>query len=309
MKKLVTGGAGFIGSHLASTLLKRNEEVRILDNFSTGIPENLARLHGELEVLEGDIRDADIVKEAVHNVDVIFHMAAYISPPQSLLEPKTCYDINVHGSEILFEAARKADVQRIIVASSAAVYGDNDNYPLRETSELRPLSPYAASKIINEIYSSFYSRIFNIDIIALRYFNVYGPRQSRNSDYAAAIPIFISNILAGKPITIFGDGHQTRDLIYVDDVVNANLNAAASKNVSGEIMNICTGKEISLMDVIEKLMEITKEKIQIQFDGPRPGDIFRSVGDPQKAQDLISFQALTSIEEGLQNTVSWIQER
>ncbi len=224
---LVTGGAGFIGSHIVSALLARGDSVRVIDNFSTGKIENLSGLDGPLEIIEGDLRDISGVKEAIiSGVDYIFHQAAFVSVPQSMQEPEVCFDVNVKGTLNLLEVAREVGVKQVVLASSAAVYGESEVLPLKENVNLSVLSPYAASKQINEIYAGLYARSFGLPVVALRYFNVYGPRQSPDTDYAAAIPIFIRRLLDGSSPIIFGDGNQRRDFIFVEDVVRANLLAA-----------------------------------------------------------------------------------
>ncbi|MEW6028713.1 MAG: NAD-dependent epimerase/dehydratase family protein [Chloroflexota bacterium] len=304
---LVTGGAGFIGSHIVRALLERGAEVRVLDNFSTGKRENLDGLTGRLEVLEGDLRDGSRVTEAVRGVEVVFHEAAFVSAPQSMEEPAACFDVNVTGTALLFEAARRAGVRRVVVASSAAVYGDSDALPLVEETSLRPLSPYAASKRVDEIYAQLYTGSFGLDVAALRYFNVYGPRQRPDSMYAAAVPIFIRRLLDGKPITIFGDGGQTRDLIAVRDVVRANLIAAEHPAAPGQVFNICTGRETRIMDLVEVLQELFPSASAPVFAEPRPGDIYLSLGSPQKAVDLLGFRAETPLMDGLWETVEWMR--
>ena len=304
---LVTGGAGFIGSHLTHHLLNNRHHVRILDNFSTGKEENLAGLKGDLEIRKGDIRDIQVVREAVENVDVIFHEAAFVSNPLSLLEPSECLDVNVHGTELLLEEARNAGVRRIVMASSAAVYGDTDQLPTSEKTPVHPLSPYAASKVICEIYADMYTAAFGMEVVALRYFNVYGPRQSPESDYAAAVPIFIRQILNNKPITIFGDGNQTRDLVYVEDIVRANLLAAESEKAPGMVINICTGEEISVLNLVDSLQEITKTSLEPLFAPSRQGDIYRSSGDPNLAKEILGFTPQTSISKGLSLTMNWMR--
>lgn len=299
---LVTGGAGFIGSHLVASLLQRGDSVRVLDNFSTGKRENLTGLNG-VEVLEGDLRDPDVISSAIRDVELVFHQAAFVSPQQSMLEPQTCFGINVHGTGLLLEAARKAKVRRVVLASSAAVYGENVNLPLAEDAELMPRSPYAASKIANEIYAGLYSRSMDLEVVALRYFNVYGPRQSLESQYAAAIPIFINQILAGEPVTIFGDGNQTRDLVFVDDVVRANLVAADDPGIAGQVFNICSGTEISIQELLTRLEQIIGSSVERQYEPPRPGDIYRSIGNPEKATKLIGFRVQTNLAEGLKQTM------
>ena len=228
MKYLVTGGAGFIGSHIAETLLEQGNTVRILDNFSTGKRENIETLtrrfgREKLEIMEGDIRDASCVAEAVRGVEILFHEAAFVSVPQSMKEPQACFDINLTGTSLLFDAARRAGVRRAVVASSAAVYGESEALPLAEETPLQPKSPYAVSKRVNEMYAELFTNSFGFDVVALRYFNVYGPRQRPDSMYAAAVPIFVRRLLDGKPITVYGDGGQTRDLINIRDVVRASI--------------------------------------------------------------------------------------
>ena len=305
---LVTGGAGFIGSHITHKLINNHHRVRVLDNFSTGKEANLHGLNGDLEIQRGDIRDIRAVQDAVQNVDIIFHEAAFVSNPQSLLEPTECFEVNIHGTEILLEEARKAGVRRVVMASSAAVYGDTSNFPISETTPVQPLSPYAASKAISEIYTSMYTTAFDIEVVALRYFNVFGPRQSPGSDYAAAIPIFIQQILKNKPITIFGDGKQTRDLIYVQDVVQANLLAAESSQASGKVMNICTGQETSILKLVNSLQEIGVSTQETIFAPTRQGDIYRSSGDPNLATEVLGFLPQTSLSQGLSRTMEWMRK-
>ena len=307
MTYLVTGGAGFIGSHIVRTLLKQGAQVRVLDNFSSGKRENLAGLNGQLEVLEGDLRDASRVAEAVRGVDVIFHEAAFISVPESMEKPQDCFDVNITGTSNLFEAARKAGVRRAVVASSAAVYGDSEAWPLNEDTPLRPLSPYAVSKRVDEMYAELFTRSFGLEVAALRYFNVYGPRQRPDSQYAAAVPIFVRRLLDNKPVTIFGDGGQSRDLINVRDVVQANLTAAEHPDAPGKVFNICTGIETRLLDLLEILYDLFPNAPQPVFTEPRAGDIYRSIGDPRKAANVIGYRATVSLADGLAETVDWMR--
>jgi UDP-glucose 4-epimerase len=276
----------------------------VFDNFSSGRKENLADLRGPLEVIVGDLRDKAQVAEAVRGVDFIFHQAAFVSVPKSMFQPQECFDINVQGTLNLFEAAKSVGVQAVVFASSTAIYGDTPELPLREETAPRPLSPYAASKQINEVYGSLYSRAFGLPTVALRYFNVYGPRQSPDSDYAAAIPIFIRRMLAGRSPTIFGDGRQSRDFIFVGDVVRANLLAAETPQAAGQVFNICTGLEINLMDLLEALSEIIPGAPVAEFAPPRPGDIYRSLGNPQRAAAALGFRAQVNLDEGLAQTVA-----
>jgi UDP-glucose 4-epimerase len=304
---LVTGGAGFIGSHIAHTLLERGWRVRIFDNFSTGSPKNLPDASSQLEVQNADLRDPAAVRLAVRDVEVIFHEAAFVSVPQSLEDPETCFAVNVYGTQSLLGAARQAGVRRVVLASSAAVYGDNSELPLTERASPRSLSPYAASKQMDEVLADLYTRSLGLEVACLRYFNVFGPRQSPDSVYAAAVPIFIRRMLAGKPVTIYGDGGQTRDLVYIADVVKANLLAAEQPQAAGNVYNVCTGRETRLLDLIEVLRRILPDAPQPQFSAPRAGDIYRSVGSPALAEASLGFRAETSLSEGLKGTVEWMR--
>ena len=312
MKYLVTGGARFIGSHIARTLLEQGNSVRVLDNFSTGKRKNLEDLTGrfdgnQLEVLEGDLRNLSHLEEAVRGIEVIFHQAAFVSVPQSMQEPQTCFDVNITGTSRLFDAARAAGVRRAVVASSAAIYGESDALPLDEETLPQPLSPYAVSKRVDEMYAELFTSSFGFDVVALRYFNVYGPRQRPDSMYAAAVPIFARRLLDGKPVTVFGDGGQTRDLINVHDVVRANLIASEHPQAPGKILNICTGAETRLLDLLDVMYELVPNASQPEFAPPRAGDIYRSVGNPQKAADLLGFRAEVSLVDGLKETVDWMR--
>lgn len=313
MNYLVTGGAGFIGSHIVQTLLERGESVRVLDNFSTGRRENVEvltqRFRNNLEILEGDIRDTSRVGEAVRGVEIIFHEAAFVSVPQSMNEPQECFDINLTGTSQLFDAARRAGVRRAVVASSAAVYGESDALPLVEETPLQPKSPYAVSKRVNEMYAELFTNSFNFEVVALRYFNVYGPRQRPDSMYAAAVPIFARRLLDGKQITVYGDGGQTRDLINVRDVVRANLIASEHPNAAGKVFNVCTGVETRLLDLLEVLYDLFPNAPQTEFIPPRAGDIYRSVGSPQKAMDVMNFKAQVSLDDGLKEAVTWMRSQ
>jgi UDP-glucose 4-epimerase len=301
MNYLVTGGAGFIGSHLARALLERGDHVRIFDNFSSGRRENLNGLDAEL--IEGDLRDLGKVAQAVKGMDYIFHEAAFVSVPESMEKPRECFDINITGTSNLLETARSAGVKRVVMASSAAVYGNSDSLPLVEDAPLRQFSPYAVSKRVDEMFADLYSNSFQLEVTALRYFNVYGPRQRPDSMYAAAVPIFIRRMLDDKPITIFGDGGQTRDLINVKDVVHANILASQHSDAPGQVFNVCTGKETRLLDLLDILYKIfPKAPKHVQADA-RAGDIYRSVGSPQKARKRIGFNSNVTLAEGLQEAV------
>lgn len=301
MKYLVTGGAGFIGSHIVNTLLQKGKEVRVFDNFSSGKRENLQGL--DVEIIEGDLRNDDDVKSAVKGIDIIFHEAAFVSVPESMEKPQECLDVNVTGTSKLFEAAKNSGVKRVVVASSAAVYGDSEAYPLSEDTPLKQLSPYAVSKRIDEMYAELFTNQFGLEVVALRYFNVYGPRQRPDSMYAAAVPIFIRRMLDNKPITIFGDGGQTRDLVNVKDVVQANLLASEHPNAPGQIFNVCTGVETKLLDLLDILYKIFPNAPKHVHADPRAGDIYRSIGTPQKIMDTLGYKPQVSLADGLAEAV------
>jgi UDP-glucose 4-epimerase len=309
---LVTGGAGFIGSHIVRALLDQGAVVRVLDDFSSGKRENLEGLSNSkngshFEIAEGDVRDAAVVANAVHDVEVIFHEAAFVSVPESIEKPQDCFDVNITGTSILFEAARRAGVRRAVIASSAAVYGDSDALPLKEDTPLRPLSPYAVSKRVDEMFAQLYTNSFGLEVAALRYFNVYGPRQRPDSMYAAAVPIFIRRLRDGKSVTIFGDGNQTRDLIFVGDVVRANLIASEHPSATGKVFNICTGQSTRLLDLLDVLFKLFPNSPKSVLGPPRAGDIYKSLGCPDKAEELIGFKAQTSLADGLKETVDWMR--
>ncbi len=301
MKYLITGGAGFIGSHIARALLEQGADVRVLDNFSSGKRGNLKGL--DVEILEGDLRDASIVTRAMQGIEVIFHEAAFVSVPESMEKPQECLDVNVTGTSMLFEAARKAGVRRVVIASSAAVYGDSDAMPLVENTPLKQLSPYAVSKRIDEMYAELFTNQFGLEVAALRYFNVYGPRQRPDSMYAAAVPIFIRRMLDNKPITVYGDGGQTRDLINVRDVVQANLLASQHPAAPGQIFNVCTGVETRILDLLDILYELFPNAPKHIHAETRAGDIYRSIGTPRKIKDTLGFDPKVTLAEGLKEAV------
>jgi len=304
---LVTGGAGFIGSHLVRALLRHGDRVRVLDNFSTGKRENLTGVEGSLEIFEGDLRDKTVLRDVAQGVDTVFHLAAFVSVPQSVVEPQLCYDVNVTGSLNLLEAARAAGVNQVVIASSAAVYGESQELPLREDTVSPTLSPYAATKRTSEVFAGMYTHTFNLPVVALRFFNVYGPRQSPVSDYAAVIPIFIQRMLDGQSVTIYGDGHQERDFVYVGEVVRAVLLAAEKPQAAGLAINVCSGKTVSITDLAETLSSILSDAPAPQFAPPRAGDIYLSQGDPSRADQVLDFRAQVSLADGLAETVEWMQ--
>ncbi len=306
IRSLVTGGAGFIGSQLVRTLLQEGHEVRVLDNFSTGKRANLEEIRDKIELMEGDIRDQTAVEEAVRGVDYVFHQAAFVSVPLSMERPSECFQVNVGGTIQLLTASLRSDVERVVMASSAAVYGDTDKMPLREEDKLQASSPYAASKQAIEIYAELYTQAFDLEVVSLRYFNVYGPRQSPESDYAAVIPIFIQRLLEEKTPIIHGDGHQSRDFIFVEDVARANLLTLESEDAPGKAFNVCSGEEISILSLLETLQNLISNSVPPEFTEARQGDIYRSVGSPDRAEEVLGFQRQISLREGLKLTVDWM---
>jgi UDP-glucose 4-epimerase len=304
---LVTGGAGFIGSHIVEKLVERGDSVRVLDNFSTGNEENLDQVRDQIEILTGDLRNETDLRKAVEGIDLIFHQAAFVSVPLSMEDPDTCFNVNVSGTVNLLSAAFDAKVKRVVMASSAAVYGENSNVPLAEGEETDTLSPYAASKRVGEIYTSLYSNQLGLDVVALRYFNVYGPRQNPESDYAAVIPIFIKNMIDEENPLIHGDGLQSRDFVYVDDIVQANLLAAKSILAPGRIINVCSGTEVSILQLAETISDIFGRELHPAFKEERPGDIYRSSGDPRLAEEILNFKALVDLPKGLRDTINWMK--
>ena len=307
MKCLVTGGAGFIGSHLVEELLKSHHTVRILDNFSTGSPSNLTGWLDQVELIRGDIRVPADVQAAVDGIDTVFHLAAHISVVDSMRNPAECFDINVTGTNLLLQTARDANVKKVVISSSAAVYGDQETLPIRENAQIKPISPYGASKRMDEILGGLYTRSFGLPVVCLRYFNVYGPRQNPNSAYAAAIPIFIQRMLNGKAVTIHGDGGQTRDFIYVKDIARANILAAQSNEVNGLIVNICGGKPVSILELAKTLQELIPDAPAPEYGPAREGDIYNSYGSPELAERLLSYKPEIRFHDGLADTVKWMR--
>ena len=302
---LVTGGAGFIGSHLVEGLLARGVRVTVLDNFSTGRAENLAASarHPDLRILTGDVRDPAAVQAALRGADVVFHLAAFVSVPGSIERPITSLEINDLGTAQVLEAARRAGVQRVVLASSAAVYGDHTTLPLHEDLPPRPLSPYAAEKVANEALAFAYTQL-GLPTVALRFFNVYGPRQRSDSPYAAAIPKFVERLRAGQPPIIYGDGRQTRDFVFVRDVVQALLAAAQAPEAPGRVYNVCTGQGIAVLDVLAELYRFFPKAPGPRFEPPRAGDIRHSVGDPRRAAEELGFRTRTPLLRGLRAVVN-----
>ncbi len=303
MRALVTGGAGFIGSHLATRLLRDGHEVRVLDNFSTGSRENLARLDGEIEVVEGDIQSYERVHNAVRDCEVVFHQAALPSVPRSIQDPLTSNAANVIGTLNILLSSRDSGVRRVVFASSSSIYGSDRTLPKREDRAPRPIAPYAVAKLAAEGYCQSFSQVYTLETVALRYFNVFGPRQDPHSAYAAVIPKFITALLDAEPPVVFGDGEQSRDFTYIDNVVEANLLAAGAGGVSGETFNVACGERISLNRLLEELREITGVEIAANHLDPRPGDVTHSLADIAKARELLAYEPVVGFGDGLRLTV------
>ena len=309
-RALVTGGAGFIGSHLVERLLRDGGAVRVLDNFSTGAESNLAfeaAHRGRLETIRGDIRDLSVVERAAAGTDVIYHQAAMRSVPRSVADPLGANDNNVTGTLHVFEAARRLRVRRVVYASSSSVYGDRPDLPKREDQEPAPISPYAVSKLAGEAYARAWSRLYGVEMVGLRYFNVFGPRQDPKSEYAAVIPRFILWGLAGQPLEVHGDGHQSRDFTYIDNVVEANVLAAQAPDVAGEVFNVGCGDRVSLLAIIEKLERILGTTLARRHTPPRAGDVPHTLADVTKSKRLLGYDALVDFDEGLRRTVEFFR--
>ncbi len=302
---LVTGAAGFIGSHIAETLAARGERVRALDNFSTGKRANLAPFLDRVELIEGDLRDPADVKRAVEGVEIVFHQGALPSVPKSVEDPVGSNESNITGTLNVLVAARDARVKRVVYAASSSAYGDSPVLPKEESMTPAPLSPYATQKYVGELYCRNFYDLFGLETVALRYFNVFGPRQDPTSQYAAVIPKFITALAAGKPPTIYGDGEQSRDFTYIENVVQANLLAARADGAAGEMMNFACGERYTLNELLEKLQRIMKTDIRADYTDPRPGDVKHSLADIGKCRRLLGYAPHVSLEEGLERTVSF----
>lgn len=302
---LVTGGAGFIGSHLATGLVRRGDRVRILDNLSTGHMGNLAHLEGKFEFIEGDLIDPDAVAKAVQGVEVVYHQAALSSVPRSVERPLDTHAACVTGTLILLEAARKAQVRRLVYAGSSSAYGDQATASKSEKNLPAPLSPYAAAKLAGEYYCQAYAATYQFETVSLRYFNVFGPRQDPNSEYSAVIPLFITAILSGKQPTIYGDGHQSRDFTYIDNVVEGNLLAADAPNIAGQVMNVACGQSVTLLELLAAVNSLLGTDVQAIHVDPRQGDVRESLADISKARELLGYEPRIDFKEGLRRSIEY----
>jgi len=300
---LVTGGAGFIGSHLVEALLVRGDTVRVLDDLSSGHLENLSHLIDRIDFIEGNIRDGATVQQATTGVDFIFHLAALVSVPKSMAEPTEAELINAVGTLNVLNAAKAAGVQRLVLSSTCAVYGDDPTLPKTETMCPQPKSPYAISKLAAEYYCQIFNESFGLETVSLRYFNIFGPRQDPSSAYSGVISIFVDKLSQGLAPTIFGNGQQTRDFVFVDDVVRANLLAAEAPKAAGEIFNIGTGRPISINQLFENLRHIFNRDLKPNYRPARTGDILHSYANPSRAKTVLGWQAQVDFEKGLKRLV------
>jgi len=305
MRVLVTGGAGFIGSNLALRLLEEGARVRVVDDLSTGRKENLGGHADELEFIEGDIRDGELLKKALRGVEAVFHQAALPSVPRSIEDPLASEQVNATGTLTLLLAARDAGVRRVVYASSSSIYGDSPTLPKVEDMPPDPKSPYALSKYSGERYCQLFTRLYGLEAVSLRYFNVFGPRQDPTSHYAAVIPRFIAGIMSGKGITIYGDGKQTRDFTYVENAVRANLKAALAPRAAGEVYNIACGESITVLELAEYLMRRMGREVDIEWAPPRPGEVRDSLASVTKAVEALGYHPEVDVWAGLDSTVEW----
>lgn len=307
MKCVVTGGAGFIGSHLARTLLRKGMRVTVVDNFSTGKKENLKDVLGEIELLEGDIRDGDFLSKAFAGSVCVFHQAALPSVRRSIEFPLESNDVNVNGTLQVLWASLRAGVQRVVYAASSSVYGNTLVLPKHEGLPPNPMSPYALTKYAGEMYCKLFSELYRLETVCLRYFNVFGPNQDPHSPYAAVIPLFVAGMMRGQSPVINGDGTQTRDFCYIDNVVEANLLAYACKQANGQIVNIGCGERISLLELVDLINGLLGTRLDPLFAPPRPGDVKDSLASIELAATVLGYRPRVNVAEGLSRLIRWMR--
>jgi nucleoside-diphosphate-sugar epimerase len=306
VRTLVTGGAGFIGSNLVRALLSRGDDVRVLDNFSTGNRGNLAGLEQEVDLVEGDLRSYERVHAAVRGVEVVFHQGALPSVPRSVQDPLTTTAVNVEGTLNVLLAARDEAVRRVVNASSSSVYGNGGELPRKETQLPDPISPYAVAKLAAERFCTSFSRVYSMEVVSLRYFNVFGPRQDPLSQYAAVVPRFIRAIAAELPVTVHGDGEQSRDFTYVDNVVASNLLAADVPTLSGEIVNVATGTSVTVNELADTIGRLLDRAVEKSYEAEREADVHASWADLAGARMLLGYEPQVELEEGLRRTATFL---
>ncbi|MBN1804096.1 MAG: SDR family oxidoreductase [Sedimentisphaerales bacterium] len=307
-KFLVTGGAGFIGSNICKELVSQGCFVRVVDNLLTGKKSNLASIIDKIDFVEADMGDTEVARSVMKDIDVVLHQGALPSVPLSVENPVPTHKHCVDATFTLLVAARDAGIKRFVYAGSSSAYGDTPTLPKIETMKSVPLSPYAVAKLVGEYYCSVFYKVFGLETITLRYFNVFGPYQNPKSQYAAAIPAFVTSILNDKPPTIYGDGEQSRDFTYIDNVVHANLLAARARQTKGEVVNIACGQAVTVNEIIAIINNATGKNVKPNYTDPRPGDVKHSLADISLAKKLIGFEPVISFEKGLQLAIDWYRE-
>jgi nucleoside-diphosphate-sugar epimerase len=303
---LVTGGAGFIGSHIASALSAGGARVRILDDLSTGHRENIEEIGGDIDFIQGSVADEQLLAKAFENVELIFHEAAIPSVPRSVEAPRNTHVASVDGTFSLLLAAKEAGVKRVVYAASSSAYGDQPTLPKTEQMPPDPLSPYAVAKLVGEYYCRVFMRVYGLETVSLRYFNVFGPRQDPGSQYSGVVSRFISALLNNERPVIFGDGEQSRDFTYIDNVVAANLSAASAPNAAGKVINVANGQRITLNQLLEELKQLTgRTEVTAEYREPRVGDVRHSLADISMARELLGYESRVDLRQGLQRTLDW----
>lgn len=307
-KFLVTGGAGFIGSHIVERLVKEGHSVRVLDDLSTGELSNLQPIIKDIDFVLGSVCDADVCRKSTQGIEFVLHQAAVASSPISVDEPMRTTEVNVQGTLQLLLAAKESKVERFVCASSCSVYGNSEKLPFKENSLVMPISPYAVSKYVQELYCYSFYKVYGLPTVSLRYFNVYGPRQRPGSRYSSVIPAFARALLSSSSPVLHGDGLQSRDFIYVEDVVSANISSCWAKGAVGKAINIGSGVETTVVDLLRKMEKIANVSLPVTFASSRPGDLRRAVADTTLASELLNFRAKWSLDEGLKLTLDWLRE-
>ena len=308
-KVLVTGGAGFIGSNIVEELVRRGEEVRVFDNFITGKRENLGPFKDNIEIVEGDIRNSDMLLEAMKGIDFVIHQAALRSVAKSVEDPIQTNEVNIFGTLNLLMAARERKIRRVIYASSSSAYGDVKTFPQKETDTPSPISPYGVSKLAAENYCVMFSKTFGLETVSLRYFNVFGPRQNPESKYSAVIPALLAKMLRGERPVVDWDGKQSRDFTYVGNVVEANLRACTTPGIAGEVFNIACGSTTSVIEIVRALNKILGARLEPEFAPKRPGDVRKTKADVHRMKSKLRMERLVHFEEGLRHTVEWFRSK
>jgi len=309
VKVLVTGGAGFIGSNLVRALLARGDDVRVLDNFSTGNRANLAGLDRDVELVEGDLRSYERVHAAVRGAEVVFHQGALPSVPRSVQDPLTTTAVNVEGTLNVLLAARDSGARRIVNASSSSVYGNGGELPRTESQLPDPISPYAVAKLAAERFCTSFSRVYAMEVVSLRYFNVFGPRQDPMSQYAAVVPRFVRAVATGEPVTVYGDGEQSRDFTFVDNAVSANLLAADAPGVEGAVLNVATGGSTTVNELAATIGRLLDRPVEKRYEPERTADVNASWADVGEARRLLGYETRVGLEEGLRRTAEFLEDR